>query len=81
MNPDMRTFFWALPAIVLALSLTLGCTNRKAAAREQAEAKARADAVRREMEQLPKTFKSPPLFKRNEPEKKSERAPDSNSRR
>lgn len=42
-------------------ALTIGCSDRDVAkkrAREEAEAKARAEAARKEMQQLPKTFRS-----------------------
>ena len=63
---------------VLVALLTTGCTDREAEARkakEDAEAKARAEAARKEMDALPKAFKSEPFFKLNEPEKKPEPAP------
>jgi hypothetical protein len=55
---------------VLAFGLA-GCAERKAQekARQDAEAKARADAARKEMEALPKTFQTPDYFKKNEPAK------------
>lgn len=62
---------------LLVVFLTAGCTDRQAEARrvkEEAEAKARAEAARKEMDALPKAFKSPPFFKLNEPEKKSDPA-------
>lgn len=58
--------------------LAVGCTDREAEARrakEEADAKARAEAARKEMDALPKAFKSEPFFKLNEPEKKPEPAP------
>lgn len=62
----------------LLVLLSVGCTDREAEARrvkEEADAKARADAARKEMDALPKAFKSPPFFKLNEPEKKSAPTP------
>lgn len=60
--------------VLMAVSAAvMGCSDREAAARkarEEAEAKARADAAKREMDTLPKAFKSPQFFKLNEPEKK-----------
>lgn len=53
---------------VLTVLLAVGCADREAEARkarEDAEAKARAEAARKEMEALPKTFTSPPFFQRN----------------
>ena len=61
--------------IVLLVS---ACTDREAEARrakEEADAKARAEAARKEMDALPKAFKSEPFFKLNEPEKKSDPVP------
>ncbi len=58
----------------IAVLFFAGCSNREAEARkarEEAEAKARAEAARKEMDALPKAFKSPPFFKLNEPEKQS----------
>ncbi len=52
--------------------LLAGCTDRETEARkakEEADAKARAEAARKEMDTLPKTFKSRDIFKKNEPEK------------
>ncbi len=43
-----------------------GCADR------EAEAKARAEAARKEMDALPKTFETPDYYKKNEPEKKPE---------
>jgi hypothetical protein len=57
--------------------LASGCTDREAEARrvkEEAEAKARAEAARKEMDALPKAFKSRDYFKKNEPEKKPDAA-------
>lgn len=64
--------------VLLALLLT-GCTDHEAEARrarEEADAKARAEAARKEMDALPKTFKSRDYFKKNEPEKKPEPSTD-----
>lgn len=52
----------------VAVLLAVGCADREAEARkarEDAEAKARAEAARKEMETLPKAFTSPPFFQRN----------------
>lgn len=46
--------------------LAVGCADREAEARkarEDAEAKARAEAARKEMEALPKAFQTPDYFK------------------
>ncbi|MFT3783712.1 MAG: hypothetical protein QM790_16995 [Nibricoccus sp.] len=58
--------------VLLALFAT-ACTDREAEARrvkEEAEAKARAEAARKEMDALPKTFQTPDYFKRNKPAQK-----------
>ena len=58
--------------------LVSACTDREAEvrrAKEEADAKARAEAARKEMDALPKAFKSEPFFKLNEPEKKSDPVP------
>ena len=63
---------------ILAILCSAGCTDREAEARrvkEEADAKARADAARKEMDALPKAFKSQPFFKLNEPEKKPDTVP------
>lgn len=62
---------------VLIALLVTGCTDREAEsrrAREEAEAKARAEAARKEMDALPKAFRSRDYFKKNEPEKKTEKS-------
>lgn len=68
----MKTVLFA--GVLLAVSTALvGCSDREAIARkarEDAEAKARAEATKKEMDALPKAFKSPQFFKLNEPEKK-----------
>lgn len=63
--------------VLLALLFT-GCTDREAEARrarEAADAKARAEAARKEMDALPKAFQTPDYFKKNPP-KKTEPAPE-----
>ena len=67
-----------LVGVVFIAMLVSACTDREADARrakEEAEAKARAEAARKAMDALPKAFKSPPFFKLNEPEKKTDPAP------
>lgn len=47
-------------AVLFAVLFLAGCTDKKAAedkARQEAEAKARADAAKKEMQTLPETFK------------------------
>ena len=58
--------------------LSLGCSVREAEAekpKRDREAQARAEAARTEMDALPKTFRTPDYFKKNEPEKKAVVAP------
>ncbi|MBL9188338.1 MAG: hypothetical protein JNK23_12710 [Opitutaceae bacterium] len=65
--------------VVLLVLFSVGCADQEREARrakEEAEAKMRAEAARKEMAALPKAFKSAPFFKLNEPEKKSEPAPE-----
>jgi hypothetical protein len=68
--------------LVGGLCITLlasGCTDREAEARrikEDADAKARAEAARKEMDALPRAFQTPDYFKKNEPAKKPVSAPD-----
>lgn len=65
--------FLQIPFVCLAIIGFCGCSDRKAElqkAQEESQAKARADAAKREMDALPKAFKSPQFFKLNEPEKK-----------
>lgn len=55
--------------VLFALFAT-ACTDREAEARrakEDAAAKARAEAARKEMRALPQTFQTPDYFKRNKP--------------
>ncbi|HVZ65047.1 MAG TPA: hypothetical protein VG936_10785 [Lacunisphaera sp.] len=65
-------------AVALAFS---GCSDRKAEVqrKQDADAKARAEAARKEMEKLPKTFQTPDYFKKNEPAKPAENPPPSKS--
>lgn len=60
--------------LVLALTLLAGCADKRAIeqkARDDAEAKARAEAARKEMEAVPKVFRPQYYNKRLEPESKS----------
>jgi hypothetical protein len=59
------------PFYLLLMVLLASCTDRDAElrkAKEEADAKARAEATRKEMDTLPKTFKSRDVFKKNEPQ-------------
>jgi hypothetical protein len=65
--------------VSLAVLLASGCKDREVEAgkaKEMAEAKARAEAARTEMDALPKAFKSRDYFKKNEPDKKTALAPE-----
>ncbi len=62
-------------AATLAVLCVCGCTDREAEARRakaEAAAKARAEAARKEMDALPKAFRTPDYFKKNEPAEKPE---------
>jgi protein involved in sex pheromone biosynthesis len=55
-----------------ALLILAGCSDQKVQARkaqEDTEAKARAQAAKKEMDALPKAFQTPDYFKKNEPTK------------
>jgi hypothetical protein len=59
-------------AVIIAVALSTGCSKDAAQtgkARQEAEAKARSEAVRKESETLPKTFSTPNYFEKNEPAK------------
>lgn len=59
-----------LVGLSVVVLLATGCRDRDAEARkarEDVDAKARAEASRKEMEALPKAFKSPQFFKLNDP--------------
>jgi hypothetical protein len=64
------------PILVLILGLVIvsspGCSDSKKEtekAQADAAAKARADAAKKEMETLPKVFRSRDIFEKNEPAK------------
>ena len=59
-----------LTLVVAVIFSCSACSDQRAEqkAKEDAEAKARAEAARKEMDTLPKTFKSRDVFKKNEPE-------------
>ena len=66
----MKIRFVAISLLVSAL--ISGCSDGKREAektREEAAAKARADAAKKEMETLPKAFSTPDYYKKNEPAK------------
>ena len=63
---------------LLVVLFACGCRDREDEAsrkREDAEAKARAETARKEMDALPKAFQTPDYFKKNQPEKKAEPEP------
>ena len=69
-NPRMITKNIGL--LVFMILLAAGCRDREAEirrAKAEAEIKARAAEARKEMDALPKAFKSPPVFRLNEPKK------------
>ena len=64
--------------LLIALMVTSGCVDREAEskrAKEEADAKARAEAARKEMDALPKAFQTPDYYKKNEPAKKPDPQP------
>ena len=75
-KPAMKThLFIGLSLVVLLAS---GCADREAEARrvkEDLDARARTEAARKEMQAMPKAFKSRDYFKKNEPQKKTEATP------
>jgi protein involved in sex pheromone biosynthesis len=57
---------------LLTIALVSACSDAKRdaeKAKEDASAKARADAAKKEMETLPKAFSTPDYYKKNEPAK------------
>jgi hypothetical protein len=74
---NVRVITKLLTGGLIVVLLSSGCTDREAEARrakDEADAKARAEAARNEMDALPKAFKSPPFFRLNEPAKKPDAA-------
>lgn len=64
------------PFILAALLFGSACTDTKEAkAKEDAAAKARADAAKKEMETLPDTFSTPDYYKKNQPAKSQPTTP------
>lgn len=58
--------------------MAAGCAKNSAQAekpREDAEAKVRAEAAKKEMETLPKVFRTPNYLKKNEPAKSEPTTP------
>lgn len=58
--------------LLLTIVLSSACSEAKRdaeRAKEDASAKARADAAKKEMETLPKVFSTPDYYKKNEPTK------------
>lgn len=58
-----------IPTMLFALAGCIKNSSQSGKARADAEAKVRADASRREMETLPKVFRTPEYFKKNESSK------------
>ncbi len=69
----MRVMKFRAKILLLVLPLAvIGCTKKAAEAeksRQDVEAKARADAAKKEMATLPKVFSTPDYLKKNEPAK------------
>lgn len=58
--------------LLLAIAAFSGCSEKATAgqtAKEEADAKARSDALKKEMETAPKVFSNRDIFKKNEPVK------------
>jgi hypothetical protein len=75
-NETMKKHFAI--GVSLVVLLASGCKDHEAEARkakEKAEAMARAEAARKEMDALPKAFQTPDYFEKNKPEAKSAPAP------
>ena len=56
--------------LIITSALLSGCTEKAAtaqAAQENADAKARSEALKKEMETAPKVFSNRDIFKKNEP--------------
>ena len=73
---DLMNIYIAV-GVLLVCSSQFGCSKRDAEQDSQkaaAEAKARSEAARKEMDTLPKQFQSPDYFKKNDLKKKSESA-------
>lgn len=73
----MKCFLQILLVCLASIGLS-GCSDRKAElqkAQEENQAKARAEAAHKEMDQLPKTFQTPDYFKKNEPTKPADSPP------
>jgi hypothetical protein len=63
--------------LLLTIPMLGGCTEKATAsqtAKEEADAKARADALKKEMETAPKVFSNRDIFKKNEPAKADAKA-------
>lgn len=66
----MKTMLMSV--LILSAALGTGCTEKATksqTADEDAQAKARADALKKEMETAPKVFSNRDIFKKNEPAK------------
>lgn len=64
--------------LIIAAALTAGCTEKVTktqTAEEDTQAKARADALKKEMETAPKVFSNRDIFKKNEQPAKAPAAP------
>lgn len=66
----MKTMLMSV--LIIAAALTTGCAEKATktqTAEEDAQAKARADALKKEMETAPKVFSNRDIFKKNDPAK------------
>lgn len=67
-----------LISALIAAAMLAGCSKQGAQAqgsRDKADAQARADALRKEMDTAPKVFTNRDTFKRNEPAKADPKQP------
>jgi hypothetical protein len=67
--------------MVFALASCAKEAARSEKARAETEAKARAEAARKEMETLPKVFRTPDYFKKNEPVKADATTPKTDAQK
>lgn len=64
-SPTKMILFFTIAVMVAGCGKNSSQVQTKA--RQDAEAKARADAARKEMQTLPKVFRTPNYLKKNEP--------------
>lgn len=64
--------------VLISAALAAGCTDKATAtqaAQDDAAARARAEALKKEMDAAPKTFTNRDIFKKNEPAKQTDTKP------